>query len=231
MIRKKIAVIGLGNFGRVLVERLFLEGHEVLAIDHDPEIIDEIKDVTTAAVILDATDENAMRSQGLEEMDVVVISVAESFETLVIASDILKKIHVKEIHARYKSPLQKRILKMIGVDQVFNPEEKAATNMAESLRHQGILSNLLLSEEYRIAEVKIPDVFVGSSIESANLREEYNLNIITIKRKIRNPDRRRNVDEEEEQILGTPVSQDKLKTNDVLMVFGRQADINRFLDN
>ncbi|WCL50146.1 potassium channel family protein [Leptospira sp. GIMC2001] len=231
MIRKKIAVIGLGSFGKVLVDRLFLEGHEVLAIDNSQEQVEEVKDYATASVCLDATDEMAMRSQGLDEMDIVVISVAENFETLVIAADILKKIGVKEIYARHKTALQKRVLNLIGVDQVFNPEEKAATNMAEKLRHDDILSNLFLSKEYRIVEVKVPTSLVGTTLGESQTREKYNLNIITIKRMIRNPLQKRKQDSEEEILLGIPDLNEKFRATDILMLFGKQSDINRFLES
>lgn len=230
MIRKKIAVIGIGSFGKVLVERLFLEGHEVLAIDFDQSIVEEIKDICTASVQLDATDDHALRSQGLEEMDIVVLSVAENFEALVVAADILKQIGVKQLFARYKTELQKRILKLIGVDYFFNPEETAATNMAEMLRHGSMLSNLFLSEEFRIAEVRLPNSFIGVSIQESNIREKYNLNIITIKRKNKAATRRRNEDEKEVSLIGSLSGEERFKQFDTLILFGKQEDINRFLE-
>lgn len=104
---------------------IFRKGHEVLAIDNIHEEIEEIKDKCTAAVCLDATDENALRSQGLEDMDAVLISVAEKFEILIICADILKRLGVKEIYAGYKTPLHKRILRMICIQHIFNPEKKS----------------------------------------------------------------------------------------------------------
>jgi trk system potassium uptake protein len=230
MIRKRIAIIGMGGFGKVLAERLYLEGHEVLAIDNRIEEIEEIKDKCTAAVCLDATDENALRSQGLEDMDVAVISVAESFETLVVCADILKGLGVKEIYARYKTDLHKKILRMIGVQHIFNPEEKAAINMAEALRHQGIFTNLFLSEDYRIADIMVPEGIVGKSIAELEIREKYFLNIVTIKRKKRNEKQKRQTDEEKEVILGIPQDTDRFRANDIIVVFGKQSDINKFLE-
>lgn len=230
MIRKKIAVIGLGSFGKVLVERLFLEGHEVLAIDVDQSTVEDAKEICTASVRLDATDDHALRSQGLEEMDIVVLSVAENFEALVVAADILKQIGVKQIFARYKTELQKRILKLIGVDFFFNPEETAATNMAERLRHGSLLSNLFLSDDFRIAEIKIPESLVGNQIKDSMLREDFNLNIITIKRKMKPVLRRRNEDEKEIVVLGILSGEERFKKDDILILFGKQKDINKFIE-
>jgi trk system potassium uptake protein TrkA len=230
MIRKKIAVIGLGSFGKVLVERLFLEGHEVLAIDIDQAMVEDVKDICTASVRLDVTDDHALHSQGLEEMDIVVISVAENFEALLVASDLLKNIGVKQIYARYKTELQKRILKLIGVDYFFNPEETAATNMAEMLRHGSFISNIYLSDEYRIAEIRIPESLVGIQIQDSMLREKFNLNIITIKRESKPVSRRRNEDEKKFSILGILSGEEKFKSEDTLILFGKQKDINKFIE-
>lgn len=231
MIRKKIAIIGIGSFGKVLTERLFLEGHEVLAIDKSMEEIESIQNNCTGAVCLDATDEHALRSQGLEDMDVVVISLADNFETLVVCADILKRMGVKEILARYKTELQKKILRLMGIEHIFNPEEKAAINMAESLRHPGIITNLFLSEEYRIADITVPARVVGKTILEIQLHEKHSIHLITIKRKNRSKGAHRPTEEDEEAILGIPSAQEKLHSHDTLLVFGKQADINRFLES
>ena len=54
MNRKKIAVIGLGDFGKELVKCLYEEKHEVIAIDLNMELVEEIKDFCTNAVCLDS---------------------------------------------------------------------------------------------------------------------------------------------------------------------------------
>jgi trk system potassium uptake protein TrkA len=230
MERKKIAVIGIGSFGNLFARYLFQEGHEVLAIDKREEVIQEIKDFTTVAVILDATDESALKSQGIEEMDIVVLAIADDFQTSVICADLLRKIGAKNIYARYQSDLQQKILSLLGIRNLFNPEEKAARSMAEMLGYSTMRSNFLLSEEYSVVEVNVPKRYIDKTIAEADIRHKYEINIITIKRFIINKDSKRASDRKLEKILGIPKGNMTLREEDVLVIFGSQQSLNKFLE-
>ncbi|MCE9501004.1 MAG: TrkA family potassium uptake protein [Leptospira sp.] len=230
MKKNKIAVIGLGDFGKELVKQLFLEKHEVVAIDKEMLTIDEIKDHCTNAICLDATDEHALRAQGLEEMDFVILATADDLETLVITADILRQLGVKEIIARYKTELHIRILKMLGITNIFNPEEKAARNMAEQFGHSSIKSSLIISEEFRIAELVIPELFAGKTVEEIQLKENYNLLLITIKRMRHNLQAKRKSDEMKQEVLGIPQKTTVFRSNDIITVFGKHEHVEEFLN-
>lgn len=230
MTRKKIAVIGLGDFGKELVKCLYEERHEVIAIDKEMELIDEIKDYCTNAICLDSTDENAMVAQGLEEMDYVILATADDFETLVITSDILKRIGVKEIIARYQTSLHVRILKMLGITQIFNPEERAAKNMAEMFGHANIKGSIIVSEDYRIAELVVPEFFNGKTVSEVKLKDKFNLLLLTIKRAKSTGRAKRRDDELMLEPLGIPSADTAFKSRDIMVVFGSHEDVEKFLN-
>lgn len=226
---KKIAVIGLGDFGRELVKCLYEEKHEVIAIDKNMDLVEEIKDVCTNAVCLDSTDESAMEAQGLEDFDYVILATADDFETLVITSDILRRIGVKEIIARYQTPLHIRILKMLGITHIFNPEERAAKNMAEMFSHANIKGSIILSEDYRIAELLVPEFFNGKNIMEIKLKEKYNLLLITIKRHKNISKNKRREDDVILETLGIPSAETVFRSKDIMVVFGNHKDVEKFL--
>lgn len=230
MQRKKIAVIGIGSFGKLFVRYLFDDGHEVIAIDKDPIIIDSIKDYVTIAVTLDATDEHALQSQGISEVDYAVIALADDFETSIICAESLKKCGVKNIYARYQTELQMKVLALLGIKDLFNPEEKAARSMAETLSFSGMRSSFLLSDEYSVVEVTVPKRYINQTIADADLRHKYNINVITIKRPTINKDTKRASDSKSEKILGIPHGNTILKEEDVIVLFGSQTDLARFLE-
>ncbi|MDX1961482.1 MAG: TrkA family potassium uptake protein [Leptospiraceae bacterium] len=230
MKRKKIAVIGLGDFGKELVKCLHEERHEVIAIDKEMELIDEIKDFTTNAIRMDCTDEQAMKAQGLEEFDYVILATADDFETLIITSDILKRIGVKEIIARYQTELHVRILKMLGITSIFNPEERAAKNMAEMFAHANMKGSMMISEEFRIAELLVPEIFVGKTLEEVKLKEIYSLLLITIKRYKQTAGKRKE-DAPTLETMGIPNNKTTFKTNDIMVVFGNHDDVEKFLNS
>lgn len=182
MIRKKIAVIGLGDFGLELTRRLFEEGHEVLAIDRNMESVERIKDECAEAVCMDSNDESALRAQGLEEMDAVILTHSSNFETMLITADLCRSIGVRQIVARYRTGLHKRILQMLGIENIFNPEERAARNMAESFSHVDFHQTVNVWEHYQLTEIKIPTALIGLSLEESGLRESYNLNVLAVRR-------------------------------------------------
>ncbi|MDH5654932.1 MAG: TrkA family potassium uptake protein [Spirochaetia bacterium] len=221
--KKKIAVIGLGEFGFALVKQLHHEGHEVIAIDKNMDVIEDAADVSTTAVCLDSTDEKAMIAQGLEDMDSVIIASAENLEVILVTSDILKRMGAKDIIVRYRNDLDVRILKMMGIDRVFNPEEKAALNMSEEFSHRSIRMSAIISDEYRIAEVILPGVFAGKTLQNSRLKEDYRLNVVTILR-------RQKGNRNQEKILGVPLAETILEENDTLILFGTHKDIDSFLE-
>ncbi|MGV3667407.1 MAG: potassium channel family protein [Leptospira bouyouniensis] len=230
MQRKKIAVIGIGSFGKLFVRYLFEDGHEVIAIDKDPVIIDSIKDYVTVAVALDATDEHALRSQGIGDVDYAVLALADDFETSIICADSLKKSGVKQIYARYQTELQKKVLELLGIRDLFNPEERAARSMAETFSFVGMRSSFLLSDEYSVVEVTVPKRYINKTIAEADLRHKYNINVITIKRPLTNNELKRASDSKTEKILGIPHGNTILKEDDIVVLFGSQADLTKFLE-
>ncbi len=230
MNKKKIAVIGLGDFGIELVKSLYNEGHEVIAIDKDIDRVDMIKDYSYNAISIDSTDEQAMKSQGLDELDYVILAVADDFETLIITADILKRIVVKEIIARYQTDLHIRILKMLGITNVFNPEERAARNMSEMFGHSSIKGSIILSENYRIAELLVPEFFEGKTIFEIGLKEKYNLLLITIKRTKQTVKGKRKDDEIKIETIGIPNSETSFRNKDIMVVFGLHENIEKFLN-
>lgn len=214
----------------MFVRYLFDDGHEVIAIDKDPIIIDSIKDYVTIAVTLDATDEHALQSQGISEVDYAVIALADDFETSIICAESLKKCGVKNIYARYQTELQMKVLALLGIKDLFNPEEKAARSMAETLSFSGMRSSFLLSDEYSVVEVTVPKRYINQTIADADLRHKYNINVITIKRPTINKDTKRVSDSKSEKILGIPHGNTILKEDDIIVLFGSQTDLARFLE-
>lgn len=229
MKKRKIAVIGLGDFGQQLVKCLHEERQEVVAIDKDMDLIEDIKDYCTDAIRMDATDEAAMRALGLDDFDSVVLAVADDFETLIITSDILKRIGVREIIARYQTELHVRILKMLGITHIFNPEERAARNMAEMFRHSHLKGNMIIADDFRIAEIVVPDFFIGKALTDVKLKEAHQLLLVTIKRYKTATKQKRKDDNPIQETIGIPPNNFIFRHGDIMVVFGKDDAIEKFL--
>ncbi|MCS7014210.1 MAG: TrkA family potassium uptake protein [Chloroherpetonaceae bacterium] len=224
---KKIAVIGIGNFGSHLATTLAAQGAEVLAIDSSMERLEDIKDKVTYTVRLDSTEEKALREQAITEFDVVIVAIGDDFEATLLTVAALQNIGVQRIIARATTQTHERILRHLGISEVISPAVEAAERLADSLMYRGVIDSLELSSEYSIVEVSAPPSFVGKTLAELNLRENFDVNLITIKRIEQEPRllglRSRTI----EKIMGIPTPDMVVQKNDILVLFAKKPAINK----
>lgn len=222
----RYAVIGLGTFGTAIARKLSERGAEVLAIDNDPNHINNIKDEVAYAVTLDSTDSKALAGQGIIDMDAVVVAIGENFEALLLTVVYLKELGVPRIIARANGDQQRMILEKLGIEEILSPEDEVGSVVAERLINPNILAFLQLPDDYEIVEIKAPSGIVDRTLDEIGLRDKYKLTVITIKREFEVE-----VDGEkqyEQHVLGVPASDTLIQKKDTLMVFGRIKDIGKF---
>jgi len=180
---KRIAVIGLGQFGFRVAVALAEMGAEVMAIDNDPRRIEQKKDRVDRAVTLDATDEEALVAHKIAEVDTVVIGIGEhSIEKSILATALVKKLNVGRVVARASSPLHAQILEMVGAQKVVNPEEQMALMVARSVLAPDVLEYIPFATGFALMELRVPPEFVGRSLADLALRQRFGVNVIAIKR-------------------------------------------------
>jgi len=224
----KFAVIGVGKYGASIARKLAGKGAEVFAFDVDEEKIENIKDEVAMAVTLDSTDEKALLSQHIGDVDAVVVSIGENFEAVILATVHLLEMGVKRVIARASGEKQKKILQSIGVKEILTPEDEVAFVVAERLLNPSILSFLQLPDNYEIAEIRAPKGVLDRTIDDLDLRNKYRLTLITIKREYEV--NRKGQEIKEEHTLGVPSSETVIKETDTLVVFGTAKDVARFLE-
>ncbi len=221
---KQFAVFGLGVFGISVAKNLMKEGMEVIAIDQDDKNIEAIKNDVTQAIALDSTKEEALVALDIGRVDCAIISIGEDMESSILTALLLKKMEVPKIIARANTDAHRRILSLIGVDEVISPEEEMGLRLARRLSSTHILHHLDVSEEHTIAEVIVAERFIGKTIREMNLRAKYGVNIVGIKKKIPH------VTEEGENIfiekyVDFPSPEDVFEEGDVLVMVGSERAI------
>ena len=92
----KCIIIGLGTYGRVMVDELSALGHEVIAADSDAGRVERVKDICDAAFQIDACDELALTVLPLKKVDVVIVAIGSNLGASVRVVALLKKLGVKQ---------------------------------------------------------------------------------------------------------------------------------------
>jgi trk system potassium uptake protein TrkA len=223
---KVFAVFGLGAFGNEVCRVLSEKGGKVIAFDNRPQPIEKIKDEVSQVMVLDSTDEDALRSAPLENVDIAIVAIGDDIEASILTTALLKNIGVPYIVARAVSDIHMRVLRQIGANEVINLEIEEGQRVASRLLTAEVLETIPVTEDYSIVELYVPESMVGKSLERLNLRQEYHVNVIAIERFKTSVDDEGNPVKEERVIL--PTKDDVVLTDDILIVVGRNSDIEVF---
>jgi trk system potassium uptake protein TrkA len=221
---QKVAVIGLGRFGMALAENLAKEGIEVIAIDSKPEIVNDIKDRVALAVQADATDLETQRSLGLGKVDTVVVAIGENFEACQLAMLAARDLDFPKVIARANDRVKETILRRLGADEVILPEEQAALKLSMKLAKPSLLEAVEIGSEHSFVQVKAPPGVRGKTLMELQLRKNFGLNLVAI----RNPAVGAGPGSGSESI-SIPGPDTVPQEDDVLMLVGKDKDIDRFL--
>ena len=226
MVKKQFGVIGLGTFGSNVAKELAAKGFPVLAIDNKETVVNRISSFVTQAIVADATDDIALKDAGIADCDTVIISMGEDIETSILATLIAKDLGVKNVIVKCVSPWHSKIAVKIGADKVVYPELEMAKKLAQSMASPNILEQIEFSKDYNLVEIIAPEILWGKTIKDSGIRNKYGINIIAIKRQtpIVNDDGQADIKEETNV---TPGPDDEILENDVLVVVGRQEQIDK----
>lgn len=219
--KRQFAVIGLGRFGYSIAKTLVELDCEVIAIDKDEERVKKISDFVTHAVQLEAMDEKSLRSVGVQNVDVAVVSIGENIEASILVVMILKEMGIKNIIAKAVTRMHGKVLENLGVNRVVSPEKEMAVRVAHALVKPNIIEQLELSQEYSIIELPAPEKFINKTLNDIQLRSKYGVNLIAIKRKISEQGRIR------EAWNVNPMATDIIQRDDVLVLIGSNAALDK----
>lgn len=211
--QREFAVIGLGRFGATIALSLVEHGASVLGIDHDPQIVQGFADHLTHTVSLDSTDEEALREVEIAHFHTVVVAIGSNFEGSVLTTVALKQLGVKNVVCKATTERQAEVLLRIGADRVILPEVEAGQRLALELSAPELIDLIPVSDDYSVAEVRVPDALVECSLGKANLREAFGVNVLAIRRGA--------------QTTISPPPNLVLAEDDILVVLGPDESIDR----
>ncbi|MFH1008222.1 MAG: TrkA family potassium uptake protein [Candidatus Latescibacterota bacterium] len=225
---KRFLVIGLGEFGREVARTLTSEGAEVIGVDSHAGVVEDIKDEIDQVVCFDATDEEALKSLGLEGIEVAVVAMAENREASILITAILRELGVGRIVARALDPLHGRILERVGAERVIYPEMQMARQVAKSLIAPSVLERVILAENHSLVEIASDPSFWKQSVLQTGIRGQYNLLVVGIFRDV--PEVKDSGEVfERTKFISMPGPSTRIQEGDRLLVIGHDDNIERLL--
>lgn len=179
---KSYVVVGLGRFGSGVARELCRLGCEVLAMDVSNDLVSQVANDVTHAVVGDGQDKEVLRALGAGEFDCAIVAIGGDLSASVLATMNLKELGVPKIVCKAHDETHRRVLEKLGADQVVIPEQEQASRLARSLSSPNVLDYIELSEEYGIIEVPAPKSWEGKTLRELNVRAKLGLNILAIRR-------------------------------------------------
>ena len=177
---KSYIVIGLGLFGAEVARKLCQQGCEVLAMDIRSDLVQQVADDVTHAVVGDAQDKDVLKSLGAGNFDCAIIAIGDDLSASVLTIMNLKELEVPYIVCKAHDETHRRVLEKLGADRVVIPECEFAGRLARSLASHNVLDYIELSPDYGILEVPAPKSWIGKSLRDLNVRAKLGVNIIAV---------------------------------------------------
>ncbi|MBF8984181.1 TrkA family potassium uptake protein [Lutibacter sp. B2] len=214
---KQFVVIGCGRFGSSVARTLYGLGFDVLAVDRSEEVIQGIADSVTHAVQVDSTDEATLKSLGMSNFDVAIITIGSDIQASIMATLIVKELGVKYVVAKAQNEAHAKVLYKIGADRIVFPERDMGVRVAHNLVSSNILDYIELAPDYSIVEIAALKEWEGENLRELNMRAKYGVNVMAIKRGT--------------EINISPTAVDIVNKGDVVVVIGHNDDIRKLEKN
>lgn len=178
---KNILLIGLGRFGRHIALQLNKLGHEVMAVDSNEERVNEILPIVTNAQIGDSTNTEFLKSLGIGNFDVCIVTIGGNFQNSLETTSLLKELGAKLVVSRAERDVQAKFLLRNGADEVVYPEKQVANWAAIRYTADHIRDYIEVDDAHAIFEVEVPEEWIGKTVGELDIRRKYSINIMATK--------------------------------------------------
>ena len=209
---KSYIVIGLGRFGQTLARQLCMLGAEVLALDVRNDLVQQVAEDVTHAVVGDAQDTEVLRALGVRNFDCAIIAIGSDLAASVLTTMNLKELGVPYIICKAHDETHRRVLEKLGVDRVIIPEQENAQRLARSLNSHNVLDYIELSEDYGIVEVPAPKSWQEKTLKELNVRAKLGVNILAVRR--------------DQKINVSPAADFQIRGGDIVVMLGDSVALN-----
>lgn len=209
----EFGIIGLGRFGTALATSLAEAGKGIMVLDNNESKIRQIRHMTDNAFVVGDLTKDSLEEAGVQNCGTVIVCIGEKIDVSILTTLNVINMGVPRVIAKALSQEQGKVLEKIGAEVIY-PEHDMAIRLANRLTASRIMDYIVLNNDISISELKLTSKVAGQSVQKANIRKKFNLNIIAI---------------EHNEIATTDITADlELHENDIMVVVGKTGNIDRF---
>jgi len=207
--------VGLGNFGSSVAETLHAAGHDVAALDQDPERVDQMARLVARAAAGNGTDVRTLRRLGADDADAAVISTGDDITASALTALILRDLGVEEIYVKVISHDHARLIEKIGVTETIFPERESGIRLGKRISSRSLLNYIQLGADFSLQEMAVPAAWVGRSLRDLQLPRRHGISVVAVH------------DVLMDQIHPVPDPDAPLKESDTLLVAGTDENLRK----
>ena len=212
---KSFLVIGLGRFGQHLCRDLIRMDSEVMVIDKEESATQPLLNCATTVKIGDCTNEEVLRSLGVGNFDLCFVCIGSNFQSSLEITSLVKELGAKHVVSKANRDIHAKFLLRNGADEVFYPDRDIAERLAVKYSANHVFDYFELSKDYSIFEIQPKAAWIGRTIEEADIRANYHINVFGIKKNT--------------EVVVLPRADYVMHEKDHLLVVGLTKDIDRLL--
>lgn len=212
---KQIAIIGLGSFGKRVLEELVRLDCEIILVDRDSGLVNFYRDRVSEAYIADVANEETVQMLISADLDSVVLDLGDRIETSILASNYLKKKGIRNIVVKAESDPHGEILELVGADHVVYPDRDAARRITPMIVTELLFNFTPIGRGLVMAEIGVPSGYAGQTLVQADLRKKFSINVVAVRK-----------DKGGDFVFIPPDY--TMTEGDILLVAGAETDVMRF---
>jgi trk system potassium uptake protein TrkA len=210
---RSVVVCGLGRFGAATAEALNRMGHDVLAVDRDPKIVQDWSAHLRRVVEADTTNVEVLEQLDVAQYAIAVVGIGTSVESSVLTCANLVDLELGQIWAKALTPAHGKILERIGVHHVVYPEKDAGRRVAHLVTGK-LLDYIEFDDGFAIVKMRPPQECQGFTLAESQVRRKYGVTVVGVKA--------------HGQDFSYAVAETRVSAHDLLIVSGRAALIEKF---
>lgn len=209
------AIIGLGRFGTAVAKTLALQGKQIIVADRDPDRVEELRDYTSFAFVVDHFTKESLEEIGVKNCDVAIVGIGTYLDVSILTTLHLVNLGVPKVISKATSTEHGQILQRLGA-QVVYPEQDMGEQLAVQLLSKNLVGYLALDNKINVYELLVPASLIGKTVLEENIRGRFGLNIAAIERGT--------------ETINNITPNTKFQEGDMIVVIGDVSEVHRFED-